>query len=193
MLSDVTGPGDGNLGLGHVFPRQDGSYFDLTTSMTNLINFGAYGVPLTGTNLCGYTPETSDEELCARYFQLAVVSPLAVMNTIGDSLDFMPFNFSAKARSSVVASLQQRLGLTAYMRAQLYQISLNGGSLVSPLFTWQGFTEDVQKASDLSGVMFGSALRAEFPFKQYQTDKIIRFPANSQWVRLYSWETISGE
>jgi lysosomal alpha-glucosidase len=133
--------------------------------MTNLINFGAYGVPLSGTNLCGYNPETSDEELCAKYFQLSVISPLAVMNTIGDSFDFMPFNFSAKARSSVIASLQQRLGLIAYMRSQLNQISMNGGALIAPLFTQRGFTEDIQKVQDLSGVMFGSALRAVFSFK----------------------------
>lgn len=56
--------------------------------MTNLINFGLYGVPNVGTNLCGYDPEISDEELCARYFQLAVVSPLAYHNTLLPTLDY---------------------------------------------------------------------------------------------------------
>jgi len=62
--------------------------------MTNIINFGLYGVPNVGTNLCGYDPEISDEELCTRYFQLAVVSPLAYHNTLLPTLDYQPFNFT---------------------------------------------------------------------------------------------------
>lgn len=69
VISDSTSPLAASLNVGHIFPRQSGSYADLTTSMANLINFGAFGIPNTGANLCGYDPQTADEELCARYFQ----------------------------------------------------------------------------------------------------------------------------
>ena len=88
-----------------------------------MINFGAFGVANVGTNLCGYSPQISDEELCARYFQLSIVSPLAIMNTMGSTLDFMPFNFATKTRNSVISALAQRLSLFSYMRACLYTIS----------------------------------------------------------------------
>jgi alpha-glucosidase (family GH31 glycosyl hydrolase) len=56
--------------------------------MASLINFGAFGIPNVGPNLCGYSPETTDEELCARYFQLAVISPLAILSNNMQTLDF---------------------------------------------------------------------------------------------------------
>jgi alpha-glucosidase (family GH31 glycosyl hydrolase) len=47
--------------------------------MANLINFGAFGIPYVGGNICGYRQDPADQELCARYFQLATISPLLFM------------------------------------------------------------------------------------------------------------------
>ena len=164
MISDSTIPGSGALGIGHVFPRQQGSYNDLQNSMANLINFGAYGVPNVGPSLCGYNPETTDEELCARYFQLAVVSPLAIMTNGLDTLDFQPFNFTAKGRESIINSLYQRLRFMIQMRSELYRVSRNGGALLSPMFTQFGYTEWVQAPQDLQSVMFGSSIKVDLVF-----------------------------
>jgi alpha-glucosidase (family GH31 glycosyl hydrolase) len=51
----------------------------LVFSITNLLNFNMFGIPNVGTNLGGYYV-TTDEELYVRYFQLAVVSPIAYFN-----------------------------------------------------------------------------------------------------------------
>jgi alpha-glucosidase (family GH31 glycosyl hydrolase) len=58
--------------------------------MANLINFGAFGIPYTGPILCGYRTG-SDTDLCARYFQLSVLSPLAIMQN--DDQNFEPLYF----------------------------------------------------------------------------------------------------
>lgn len=89
---------------------------DLNLQMANLVNFGIYGVPNVGTNLCGYSPETSDEELCARYFQTSVISPLAIFNNKETTLDYQPFNFTNRVKDSIVTSLTQRLSWMLYMR-----------------------------------------------------------------------------
>ena len=73
VISDSTAPGSGALGLTHIFPKQKGSYNDLTNTVANLLNFAAFGIPFVGGSLCGYAPEVSDQELCARYFQLGVI------------------------------------------------------------------------------------------------------------------------
>jgi len=122
VISDSTSPGAGVNGIAHIFPRQQGTYDDLQNSMANLINFGAYGIPNVGPSICGYKPETADEELCARYFQLAVVSPLAIMNNGLENLDFQPFNFTARTRDSIINSLNQRLRFIIQMRSELYRI-----------------------------------------------------------------------
>lgn len=67
VISDSTAP-ESIYRIAHIFPKQKGSYADLSQTMASLINFGIYNLPFVGTNLCGYEPETTDEELCARYF-----------------------------------------------------------------------------------------------------------------------------
>jgi alpha-glucosidase (family GH31 glycosyl hydrolase) len=47
--------------------------------MADLIKFGAFGIPYVGGSICGYRPDPADQELCARYFQLATISPLHFM------------------------------------------------------------------------------------------------------------------
>ena len=59
--------------------------------MANLINFGAFGIPFVGPSLCGFRPDKNDKELCARYFQLSVLSPLAIMQN--DMIEFEPLFF----------------------------------------------------------------------------------------------------
>ena len=191
MISDSTIPGSGALGIAHVFPRQQGSYNDLQNSMANLINFGAYGVPNVGPSLCGYSPETTDEELCARYFQLAVVSPLAIMTNGLDNLDFQPFNFTAKGRDSIINSLYQRLRFMIQMRSELYRVSRKGGALLSPMFTQFGYTEWVQAPQDLQSVMFGSSIKVDLVFSQFTNEKEVRFQPGTKWVNLNTMEIIS--
>lgn len=46
-----------------------------------MINYaGLFGMPNVGPSLCNYEAVAAkkDEDLCARYFQLTVISPLAV-------------------------------------------------------------------------------------------------------------------
>lgn len=194
VISDSTYPGAGASHVAHVFPRQTGSYADLSIQAANLMMFGAYGIPASGPNLCGYAPQTADEELCVRYFQLAITSPLAVLNSM---IAPMPYTFQSKTRTGIVTALRQRLSLFSYMRASLQDISYYGGVMHTPLFAiydqW-GFTEDILAASDVSGFMYGPALRVELQYKQFTYEKEVRFPAGSRWVRLNTWDTyVAGQ
>lgn len=78
------------------------------------------------------------------------------------------------------------------MRAQLMAVTQNGGSIFQPLFTIPEFTDDVISANDLSSVMWGDAIRADFQFKQFQDFKSITFPFNSKWVNLNTYEPVYG-
>lgn len=142
MISDSTSPGSGALGIAHVFPKQKGSYIDLQNTVANLLNFAAYGIPFVGGSLCVYAPETSDQELCARYFQLAMISPLAIMYNGLNTIDFQPFNFTEKYRQSIIDSLTQRLSILTQMRSEIMQVALQGGAWLTPLFA-NGFSNDV--------------------------------------------------
>jgi len=47
------------------------------------MNFNMFGIPLTGSDICGYYGTSVNEELCGRWFQLAKFSPLARQDTSG--------------------------------------------------------------------------------------------------------------
>ena len=114
----------------------------MQNTVANLLNFAVYGIPYVGASLCGYAPETSDQELCARYFQLAVISPLAIMTNGLNSLEFQPFNFTEKYKQSIISSLTQRLSILTQMRSEIKQVALQGGAWLSPLFA-NGIKSDV--------------------------------------------------
>jgi alpha-glucosidase (family GH31 glycosyl hydrolase) len=104
----------------------------------------------------------------------------------------MPYTFQSKTRAGIVTALRQRLSLFSYMRASLRDISANGGVLHTPLFaifSQYPFTENILAAKDVSGFMYGPALRVELQYKQFTYEKEVRFPAGSRWVRLNTWET----
>lgn len=104
MLSDDTAlTYSGNYRIAHLFPKQHGSYQDLTQTVTNLINFGIFSIPFTGGSICAYSPERADQNLCARYFQLAIVSPLAILDS--EDSQFLPTSFDTVPKQAILASL----------------------------------------------------------------------------------------
>ena len=84
--------------------------------------------------MCNFATNITDEELCARYFQLSIVSPLAFYSDRQKDLKHHPFNFKEEARKSILISMITRMEYLMYMRSQLRHIELFGGSLLRPLF-----------------------------------------------------------
>lgn len=161
ILSDDTAPAySAHYRIAHLFPKQNGSYADLEHYLTNLINFGIYSIPFVGSSLCGYNPNVTDQELCVRYFQLAVISPLAIIDTIDE--DFLPYTFGENTKSGVLSALQQRFRFMTYMRSKLYDTTLFGGSTYTPLFAIPTFTQEVVNADDLSTVFWGDSIKVDF-------------------------------
>jgi len=79
VLTDGSYAGLGKTGAAHLLPPQEPSYRDLQRSLNSMINYNLFGMPNVGPSLCNFEIMTeSNEELCGRYFQLAIISPLSV-------------------------------------------------------------------------------------------------------------------
>jgi len=75
VVSRSTAPGSGAY-TGHwlgVYPR-DWSF--MKWSISAIMNFNMFGIPFTGADICG-TVGQKDDEMCARWYQLAAFYPLA--------------------------------------------------------------------------------------------------------------------
>lgn len=97
-----------------------------------------FGMPNVGAAMCNFAERGTDkidEYICARYFQLSIVSPLAVFSDRQtDNLDNHPFNFKS-VKGSIKASLKLRADMTIYMREQLKGLEIRGGTLLRPIYT----------------------------------------------------------
>ena len=74
-----------------------------------MMYFGMFGMPNVGPSLCNYQTISAqkDEDLCARYFQLSVISPLAVYVDNLNNLFNHPWNFqNIVAKEKIVTYLK---------------------------------------------------------------------------------------
>lgn len=54
VLSDSTFSGLGKTGAAHLLTAQDASYADLRRSLIGMINFGIFGMPNVGLQMCNF-------------------------------------------------------------------------------------------------------------------------------------------
>ena len=96
-------------------------------------------------------------------------------------------------------SLNQRLKYFCYMRSSLFKLLSSRGTLFQPLFTIdsmagfgpKGF-DGLIEPSDVSSVLWGSAIKADLQFDEKDT-KIVKFPAGTRWIDLSTMEPIIAQ
>ena len=83
ILSRSTFAGSGSY-MQHWIGGDQGSWKDLRYTVAQIMNFNMFGIPLSGTNVCGFknfgdegTNEAEASELCARQVQLSTFMPIA--------------------------------------------------------------------------------------------------------------------
>jgi alpha-glucosidase (family GH31 glycosyl hydrolase) len=150
-----------------------------------MINMNLFGIPNVGAQLCNDKSNLTMERLCAHYFMLSVISPLAFfVDQRNDSLEEHPFNFKDQAdKLAITQALQTRAGLTLYMREQLRKIAIQGGALIRPAFT-EFDSINHNDTEDFQTVMYGDSILATFLFYDVKTTRTVTLPKENDWVLL---------
>lgn len=69
IVSRSTFPGSGKYGSNWIGDDYPEPYY-LAQSVTGIMNMNLFGIPITGSDLCGFT-DVASPELCARWYMVA--------------------------------------------------------------------------------------------------------------------------
>lgn len=102
-------------------------------SIVGIYNYQLFAMPFVGADICGYHYNTH-EELCARWYQLGAFYPFSFNHNVNGTIAQEPFAFSERTTTTARNALRQKYSILQYYYTRLFEVTLNGGTLVRPLF-----------------------------------------------------------
>lgn len=180
VISRSSFVGSGQYG-GHWTGDNNANWDDLYLSIPGILNFNLFGIPLVGSDICGFNGDTT-KELCARWTQLGAFYPFSRNhNTIGaKSQDPAAFgdDFAKMAREVLLT----RYTLLPYLYTLFAEAHVQGSAVARPLF--YEFPKDPQTFSIDKQFLWGSALLITPVLKEGDTSVSGYFP-DASWYDFY--------
>ena len=155
---------------------------DLRLSIVALYNSQLFGISMTGDDMCGFSGDTT-EELCLRWMQLGMFYPFSRNHNTNNAKDQEPYVWDSVTKATRNA-IRQKYSILRYYYTKLFEVSLNGGSLVRPLFF--EYPEDENAYNTRNHVfMIGSSLLI-VPVLYPKVLEVSPYCPNENWYDMFS-------
>lgn len=165
-------------------------------SVTGVMAHNIIGIPLAGSDICGFLGNTT-AELCARWHVVGAFYPFSRNHNGWDSSSQEPYVFeediydaSATYLDIMRMAMRLKYSMVRYYYTQITMLHLNGGAFYKPLFF--EYPEDIEAYQDQElNIMLGSALKLSVQTKELGKDTTaFYFPADT-WCDVF--KRTSGE
>lgn len=132
IISRSTFPGLGRY-AGHWSGDVLSAWKDMALTIPDLLTFSLYGIPLMGSDICGFNGNTT-AALCQRWMQLGAFYPFSRNHNTDNGIDQDPVAFGQEVIDSSRTALQIRYSLLPYLYTLFWKAHTNGDTVARPLF-----------------------------------------------------------
>lgn len=188
IISRSTFPGQGHFG-GHWTGDVHSDWFNLWQSISGVLNFNMFGIPMVGADICGFNGNTT-RNLCLRWMQLGAFYPFSRNHNTDDGIDQDPVAMGKDVVDASRAALTQRYILLPYLYSLFFNAHLTGEPVARPLFFQ--FTKDPETYAIDTQFMWGSGLMI-VPVLHEHATKVRAYLPHGLWYDWYVGYSVEGQ